>query len=204
MENNMSNRIRRKPAPENKPAPTPPPSVIPVPDDTFHASMARCYPNVRHYENRGASVPYEKTHTLEARYNKLWEGMTVPQYKGDFTEAAFIEKFGPLGQELHTKVVMLRGAALPGDATASASPALTAVHNILSALLFAGQITPDHLGELVSIFDNAENNRKPGENPRLMARKAVNAHFQKLNIPIAFHITQLEGVEAACMKRYFK
>lgn len=157
-----------------------------------------------HYEHRSATVPYEKLHVLETRYSNLWNGIDVQQYKGDFTEASYVEKFGELGKQLYGMMIMVRGAALPGDSSSTSQGSITAVHNTLSALLFNDQITPRDLQQLAGALSDADAYTRKGEDKRLIARQELNAYFQKFKIPMAFHITQLEGVEAVCVKRHYK
>lgn len=179
-------------------------SAIPQSDALHLFSIARCTANTSYYERRSVSVPYEKLHALEARYTTLWSNIDVQQYKGDFTEAAYIEKFGPIGKQLFAMMLAVRGAALPGNSSSSSQGAITAVHNTLSALLFNDQITPRDLQQLAGDLSDADAYAPKGTDKRLIARRELNARFQQLKIPMAFHITQLEGVEAVCIKRYYK
>lgn len=179
-------------------------SAIPQIDTTLYHSIARCSANITHYEHKSVSVPYEKLHALEARYENMWVGLQVQQYKGDFTEAAYLEKFGPIGKQLFAMMLAVRGAALPGESSSSSQGAITAVHNTLSALLFNDQITPRDLQQLAGDLSDADAYTPRGPDKRLIARRELNTRFQQLKIPMAFHITQLEGIEAVCIKRYYK
>lgn len=217
----MSSRIQKKPLnthplhtkkrgkPPTKlktqaPSPAPAPIAMPVPDKSFYGNMARCHMNTLFYRNLKMELPFEKTIELERRYETLWANITVPQYTGEFTEAAYIEKFGPSGQGLYGKVWVLNKAALPGDNSMIASFALTALHNTVSALLFSDQIAPEKIMGIVTEFEAASRNQKPGEGPNSAALETINANFKKLNIPAAFHTLKVGGVEAICMKRYYK
>lgn len=179
-------------------------SAVPQSDPLHYSSIARCTPNASYYERRSISVPYEKLHALEARYTILWSNIDVQQYKGDFTEAAYIEKFGPIGKQLFAMMLAVRGAALPGDSSSTSQGAITAVHNTLSAILFDKQITPRDLQQLAGDLSDADTYTPRGTDRRLIARRELNARFQQLKIPMAFHITQLESIEAVCIKRYYK
>lgn len=179
-------------------------SAVPQSDPLHYSSIARCTANFSYYERRSIPVPYEKLHALEVRYTTLWSNIDVQQYKGDFTEAAYIEKFGPIGKQLFAMMLAVRGAALPGDSSSTSQGAITAVHNTLSAMLFNDQITPRDLQQLAGDLYDADTYTPRGSDKRLIARRELNARFQQLKIPMAFHITQLESVEAVCIKRYYK
>lgn len=204
----MDTRIQKKtgntaPKWSAKPAeaPTPPPSAIPKPDRSLYGDVAHCYPAPSYYNGKESAVPYTKKFELEKRYNAAWSAMTVPQYEGDFTEAAYIERFGPSGLEMIGNVLTLRGIAMKGNGS---SPAMTAFINTISAFLFSELITAEQLREMVRSFDKAEKNKKPTEAHNPMAWNALNATFQKHKIPIALHTQQMEGIDAVCMKRYYQ
>ncbi len=192
----MAERIRQKQkeAPKQTPAKAPPHSAIPEPT-TYLGSLARCYTNNGFYNNAGLPPPNSKSFDLADHYNSLWSGMSVPGYKRDFTEAAYIEKYGPLsGQEMYGMARKIARAAIPDNSSAGEFP-MALVINTLSAFLFTEQITTNNLKELASDLD---------ERSRAGALNAVNTRLAKLHIPMAIHTTQSGGMEGVCMKRNYK
>lgn len=179
-----------------------PASVIPERDKSAYDSMAYCSPDPLYYTVTGPAVPYEKKFALEKHYEVLWSGISIPQYSTDFTEAAYLERFSNHGLELYSNVLTLRSIAMKGDGS---SHAMAAFFNTMSALIFSEQVSPGQVKELLRDFDKTEKNRKSTEDHNPAAWTALNKSFKKLNIPIAFHIRQMEGVDgidAVCMKRY--
>lgn len=207
MEDGMNKRVKHKPPVKPAEIPAPPPNAIPAEDNSF-------YDNIAHCNCKGPEVPYEKKFALEKRYNMLWSGMAVPQYKTDFTEAAYIQRFGMSGQEVYGNVLTLRGIAIDSGAY---SPAAAPFINTLSALLFSEQITPEQVrglvqafnknGGVVQVSDKTDPNKKPTEKHNPAAWTKLNEAFLGLKIPIAFHTKEMigvEGVDGVCMKRYYK